>query len=69
LIQRPRGNRCCRSKWYYSEENKIFSVSNDIDGYSGGAHGNMDLAAYNYDLNTGKELKLSDLLKGNYLSF
>jgi len=48
---------------------KYISVLMIIGGYSGGAHGYRNMVSFNYDLSSGKEVKLSDLFPNdkNYL--
>lgn len=45
----------------------IISFRQTTSTYEGGAHPNTFFAYKNYNLRTGKEIKLSDVLKGNYL--
>lgn len=46
-------------------QNNILSITTDEYGYSGGAHGFDYALGYNFDLLTGKELKLADVIKTN----
>jgi hypothetical protein len=47
-------------------KNGYLSITVDFYMYTGGAHGMTDRVAYNYDLNTGEELKLSDLFNKDF---
>lgn len=47
-------------------KNGFLSITVDYYMYTGGAHGMTDRVAYNYDLNTGEELKLSHLFKKDF---
>ena len=48
---------------------KVFSFSDGVGEYSGGAHGGSYYEGMTFDLSTGKELKLSDFLNSGYESF
>jgi len=54
-----------RFNQYYVTEN-ILSFYVDYYTYTGGAHGMTDRVAYNFDLNTGEELALSDLYEPGF---
>ncbi len=49
----------------YNEDN-ILSITVDYYDYTGGAHGYTERVAYNYDLVSGEEIKLSDLFMDSY---
>lgn len=46
-------------------KNNILSIPVTMYQFTGGAHGLTDIKSFNYDLSTGKELKLKDLFKEN----
>lgn len=62
-------------KGYWNYENSSYTIQGMKDGilsltvftdlYTGGAHSNQSVAAYNIDLNNGKILKLKDFFKNN----
>lgn len=45
----------------YNKSNKLSIVLDDYQ-YTGGVHGNNTLTSYNFDLKTGKQIKLNDIL-------
>ncbi|MCX7694596.1 MAG: DUF3298 and DUF4163 domain-containing protein [Caloramator sp.] len=47
-------------------KNGILSIPISFYSYTGGAHGNTDLVAYNYNLVNGNEIKLKDIFKENF---
>ena len=46
-------------------KNNILSIPLTMYEFTGGAHGLTNIKSFNYDLATGKELKLEDLFKSN----
>jgi hypothetical protein len=46
----------------------ILSTRETVSTYEGGAHPNTNFSFNNFDLHSGKEIKLSDVFKGNYES-
>lgn len=46
-------------------KNNILSIPLTMYEFTGGAHGLTNIKSFNYDLATGKELKLEDLFKAN----
>lgn len=54
----------------YQFSNTLRSFKFEVMTYTGGAHPNTDIVTQTYDLNTGKEISLSDVFKpgSNYLN-
>ena len=44
-------------------DSRVFSMLEEVYSYANGAHGNTYFNAYNYDLTTGNEIKLDDVVK------
>lgn len=65
--------RSANSTWYtnsrlfFREHKNIASIIYMMEGYGGGAHGFSSAGAANFDINTGKELTLDDIMVPDYL--